>query len=192
MFLLLDEPEVYGLPPAPRARPRATWARMWRTAGAAAAGLIAGIALVVVSVSRDQRSIDRRRSADGTDDGADVGYYGQPIVKAHVWKDYDRLVLLHGRARRRIVGDRRGRRADRAADVWLATPDGPRWSGCSRARYCSSPTSAGPERFAQHAARVQADLADERRVVAARRIRRRGQRVDPVGRDGRAGEGRSR
>src|SRR5262249_41124275 len=43
-FLLLDEPEVYGLPPAPVVPPRGLpW--MWRHAGAAAAAL-AGLAAV--------------------------------------------------------------------------------------------------------------------------------------------------
>ena len=42
-FLLLDEPEVYGLPPAPVVTTR-DLPRMWRHAGVAAAGLAAGIA----------------------------------------------------------------------------------------------------------------------------------------------------
>ena len=47
MFLLLDAPEVYGLPPAPEATTRHL-AQMWRRAGCAAAGLLAGIALVII------------------------------------------------------------------------------------------------------------------------------------------------
>jgi formate dehydrogenase iron-sulfur subunit len=42
-FLLLDEPEVYGLPPDPVVTTR-DLPRMWRYAGLAAAGLVAGIA----------------------------------------------------------------------------------------------------------------------------------------------------
>jgi formate dehydrogenase iron-sulfur subunit len=42
-FLLLDEPEVYGLPPDPVVTTRALPA-MWRTAALAAAGLLAGAA----------------------------------------------------------------------------------------------------------------------------------------------------
>ena len=41
MFLLLDEPEVYGLPPDPVVTTRDLPA-MWRRAGLAAATLVAG------------------------------------------------------------------------------------------------------------------------------------------------------
>jgi formate dehydrogenase iron-sulfur subunit len=44
MFLLLDEPEVYGLPPDPRV-PTADLRVMFRRAGVAAAGMIAAAAL---------------------------------------------------------------------------------------------------------------------------------------------------
>ena len=43
-FLLLDEPEVYGLPPDPVVTTR-DLGSMWRHAGVAAAGLLAGVAL---------------------------------------------------------------------------------------------------------------------------------------------------
>ncbi|MDX6203871.1 MAG: formate dehydrogenase iron-sulfur subunit [Frankiales bacterium] len=43
-FLLLDEPEVYGLPPDPVVTTR-DLPSMWRHAGVAAAGLLAGVAL---------------------------------------------------------------------------------------------------------------------------------------------------
>ncbi|GLU48518.1 4Fe-4S dicluster domain-containing protein [Nocardiopsis ansamitocini] len=43
-FLLLDEPEVYGLPPDPVVTTR-DLASMWRHAGVAAAALLAGVAL---------------------------------------------------------------------------------------------------------------------------------------------------
>ena len=46
MFLLLDSPDVYGLPPSPRTTTR-DLARMWRTAGKASVGLVVGIALVI-------------------------------------------------------------------------------------------------------------------------------------------------
>jgi formate dehydrogenase iron-sulfur subunit len=44
VFLLLDEPEVYGLPPDPRV-PTADLPQMFRRAGLAAAGMIAAVAL---------------------------------------------------------------------------------------------------------------------------------------------------
>jgi formate dehydrogenase iron-sulfur subunit len=45
-FLLLDEPEVYGLPPSPVAPTRRA-REMWRAAAVAGAGLAAGIALAL-------------------------------------------------------------------------------------------------------------------------------------------------
>jgi len=46
-FLLLDEPEVYGLPPAP-VSPTRDLARLWRSAAVAAAGLVAAVVGAVV------------------------------------------------------------------------------------------------------------------------------------------------
>ncbi len=50
-FLLLDEPEVYGLPPDPVVTTRHL-PQMWRTAGAAAASLAAGVALAFLGGRR--------------------------------------------------------------------------------------------------------------------------------------------
>jgi formate dehydrogenase iron-sulfur subunit len=50
-FLLLDEPEVYGLPPDPVVTTR-DLPQMWRTAGAAAGALVAGVLLAFVGGSR--------------------------------------------------------------------------------------------------------------------------------------------
>ena len=47
MFLLLDEPEVYGLPPDPVVTTR-DLPQMWRRAGLAAATLLAGAVAVFV------------------------------------------------------------------------------------------------------------------------------------------------
>ena len=47
MFLLLDTPDVYGLPPKPRTTTR-DLPKMWRAAARAAAGLLVGIAVVIV------------------------------------------------------------------------------------------------------------------------------------------------
>lgn len=51
VFLLLDEPEVYGLPPDPRV-PTADLPRMWRRAGAAAAGMLAAAAISFLTGGR--------------------------------------------------------------------------------------------------------------------------------------------
>jgi formate dehydrogenase iron-sulfur subunit len=48
LFLLLDEPEVYGLPPDPRV-PTADLPRMFRQAGLAAAGMLAAAVLSFVT-----------------------------------------------------------------------------------------------------------------------------------------------
>jgi formate dehydrogenase iron-sulfur subunit len=42
-FLLLDDPEVYGLPPAPKVTTR-DLGEMWRSAGAAALAMGVGVA----------------------------------------------------------------------------------------------------------------------------------------------------
>ena len=47
VFLLLDEPEVYGLPPDPRV-PTADLPQMFKRAGLAAAGMLAGAAAAFV------------------------------------------------------------------------------------------------------------------------------------------------
>ena len=51
IFLLLDEPEVYGLPPDPRV-PTADLPRMFNRASLAAAGMIAGVVLAFLSGGR--------------------------------------------------------------------------------------------------------------------------------------------
>jgi formate dehydrogenase iron-sulfur subunit len=52
-FLLLDEPEVYGLPPDPVVTTRDI-ASMWRHAGAAAVALAAGVALAFAGAGRQR------------------------------------------------------------------------------------------------------------------------------------------
>ena len=95
-FLLLDEPEVYGLPPDPVDTTR-DLGSTWAAVGVAAAGA---------------RSRDCRRGASeaggerggGTADRpaqpapARDSYYGQPVIKEPVWTPEIPLVLLHRRA----------------------------------------------------------------------------------------------
>ena len=50
-FLLLDEPEVYGLPPDPVVTTR-DLPSMWRHAGAAAATMLAGVAVTFLGGRR--------------------------------------------------------------------------------------------------------------------------------------------
>jgi formate dehydrogenase iron-sulfur subunit len=51
LFLLLDEPEVYGLPPDPR-DPVSELPQTWRATAVAAAGLLAGVAAAVLGARR--------------------------------------------------------------------------------------------------------------------------------------------
>ena len=81
-FLLLDEPEVYGLPPDPVVTTR-DLGSIWKHVGAAAAALAAvGVAVV---------------PGDGADEGATAmvpepefeSYYGRQIIKTPTWKTPD-------------------------------------------------------------------------------------------------------
>ncbi len=100
-FLLLDEPEVYGLPPDPVVTTSHLPA-MWATAFAAGAALVAGVAAAFLGgseMSPDPRTgVEPLGSHDGkpakttSADGSitEVGtrmesYYGRPIIKEPVW-----------------------------------------------------------------------------------------------------------
>jgi formate dehydrogenase iron-sulfur subunit len=61
-FLLLDEPEVYGLPPDPVVTTR-DLPSMWRGAGLAAASLLAGIAMSFVGGKSPAPAANRRKAA---------------------------------------------------------------------------------------------------------------------------------
>ena len=54
-FLLLDDPEVYGLPPAP-VTPTRNLAATWRSAGMAAVAVVVGVAGAVLGAGRGGRS----------------------------------------------------------------------------------------------------------------------------------------
>lgn len=60
VFLLLDEPEVYGLPPDPRV-PTADLPQMFKRAGLAAAGMVAAAALSFVKSSLARSTVRGRR-----------------------------------------------------------------------------------------------------------------------------------
>ena len=93
-FLLLDEPEVYGLPPDPVA-PSKHLPRLWRTTAIAATAMFAGLALVIRGGRVSGESI--------TEVGTEMeSYYGRPIIKEPTWKAGDPGVPLHRRRRRRL------------------------------------------------------------------------------------------
>ena len=77
-FLLLDEPEVYGLPPDP-VDPTDHLPGLWRTTAFAAVAIFAGIAAAFVG-GPDDRPV---RHLAGTHMDS---YYGRPILKEPVWK----------------------------------------------------------------------------------------------------------
>ena len=141
-FLLLDEPEVYGLPPDPVVTTR-DLGSIWRHVGAAAA-------------TRGRR---RRRSFVGTapmrerdGDGARAGVRRPTTAgrssRRPTWKTPDvPLYLFLGGAGRRLGGARRGRRADRTARPASGSRGSPPPAERRSARSPWSTTWAGPERF---------------------------------------------
>ena len=192
-FLLLDEPEVYGLPPGPVVTTRDLPA-MWKHAGAAAlpcsaawprpSPLPAGVAPRRRSRG-DARTAQRRPQAHGLEQGGRRAGAGGasnswcrvrssarttdgPILKAPSWAAPDIAgLLLPRRARGRRLGARRGRPADGRPRHW------PRAMKLSSLRRVSLSTAAlvhdlgRPSALRQHAAGLQADLAHERRLLAA-------------------------
>ena len=169
-FLLLDQPEVYGLPPDPVVTTR-DLPRMWRHAGLAAAGLAAAVAGRVpgrAGVSAPPER-GRRRAAAGAG-GRDqlllrpAGGEGVGVGPGHPHLPVPR------RARGSVIGARRRRPALRSPGA------GPRGEGRRgrrdqpvAGRAGARPRPPGPVR--QHAARAQGDVADERRHLDRVRLR---------------------
>ena len=138
-FLLLDEPEVYGLPPDPvvdDARPGRDLERRRARRGRALAA----------SRSRLRRRVAVSATERGTRD-AD-SYYGRPVLKEPVWTAGDPLVLLHRRARR--APRPRSPLAPRLARQRDAGPAGAvrrRWRRSPSARSLLISDLGRPERF---------------------------------------------
>ena len=84
-FLLLDDPEVYGLPPDP-VDTRRDLGSIWAAAGAAAAALGLGLAAAVFG-GGDERSREAGRlERQPTWDERPVrSYHGQPVLKEPIW-----------------------------------------------------------------------------------------------------------
>ena len=102
-----------------------------------------------------------------------TSYYGKPVLNAPVWESpRHRRLPVPRRPGRRLVAARRGAELTgrpalaRAAKAGAAGAIG---AVAGRARPRPRPAGAVP----QHAAGVQADLADERRLLAAGRLRAR-------------------
>ena len=166
-FLLLDEPEVYGLPPDPVGADQAPAA--------------------AVADDRARRGGDGRRSGGDVPRWARVtesqSYYGRPILKEPTWTPEVPVYLftggiaggcavLHGFARLTRNDDlaRATLRVGAAMEIVVADPPDLR----PRA------ARAVPE----HAAGVQGHLADERRQLGPRRLgrhRRRAAALEAIG-----------
>ena len=109
-FLLLDEPEVYGLPPDPVATTRdlpGIWKSTARRGGALGAG-VAGRLRGPAAMSPAQRA-----RAPMVPRAKPRSYYGRPVIKAPVWKPEIPWYLFLGGLTGRVGDARLGRRRDR-------------------------------------------------------------------------------
>ena len=186
-FLLLDEPEVYGLPPDPVVTTK-DLPRMFNRAGLAATFMLAGAAasflqeepMTQVHGGSPSRQRGSRRGGDRimVPEADFSSYYGRPIVKPAPWENDIAYYLFTGGVAAGSAAARRRRRPHRPARpaagraVRLARRTGPEHR-LPRAR----PRQAEP--LPQHAARRQADLADVGRHLdpqPARALRRRSRR----------------
>ena len=157
-FLLLDEPEVYGLPPDPvvdDARPRRDVAR-----GGAARRARRCVAAAMrgrrgARAAGDEPSPLLLRPADHQGAGVDAGDPARTSSSA-AWPAPPRRLALLRRAARRTT-------RSRGARGWSRSPA----SAVEPAAADLRPRAA--RALPQHAARVQGHLADERRLVGPRR-----------------------
>ena len=158
-FLLLDEPEVYGLPPDPVA-PSKHLPQLWRTTALAAAAMFVGLAATFLGGRRVTES---------------QSYYGRPILKEPTWTPEVPAYLFTGG----IAGGCAVLHGFARADAERR----PRPGGASRRR-CDGDRVADPpdlrpraaRAVPEHAAGLQGHLADERRQLDPRRLRRHRQR----------------
>ena len=147
MFLLLDEPEVYGLPPDPVVTTR-DLPHMWRNAGLAALTFVAG---AVASF------LGRRRMT-----GPDGGRRTRDAVR---------------RRRAVVAGPRRGGAAEWCDAAGASTAPWPRWRRRARRSRCDvhvvlRPTGAEGSAVAGGHPGVPVPRWVGRRLIAARRRRR--------------------
>jgi len=109
-FLLLDEPEVYGLPPAPVVTTRDLPA-MWKKAATAAAMLLVGIGAAFAGGTPMRGGADEtRRAVDGAAGRLPVVLRPTDPQAADMGSPRHRRLPLPRRPGRRVV-DSRGRRA---------------------------------------------------------------------------------
>ena len=158
-FLLLDEPEVYGLPPDPVVDAPATWARCG--APRRAAGARSWRAYRWARASRaggDERRRLLLRAADPQGSRCGRGR-SRSTSSSAAWRAPSAPLAA--------VAELRGDEA-LARRAWLVALGGVAVEPAAADRRPRAPGA-----LPQHAARVQADLADERRLVDPRRRARR-------------------
>ena len=181
-FLLLDEPEVYGMPPDPIVTTR-DLPEMWRNAALTAVGLGAAVVGGVLGRSQmtdanpaempERSRLDRdavtprgrksRRRGRGEElqvpEAEFRSYYGRPIIKAPVWKNPDvPLYLFLGGLAATSSGLGALGGGHRPADP--ATHRAPRRGRRGGRRHrVPRPRPAPPVALPAHAAGVQADVA---------------------------------
>ena len=171
-FLLLDEPEVYGLPPDPVVTTR-DLGSIWSTSAPPRAHWPPSAS---------------RRSWGGADEGAQPmvpepefeSYYGRQILKTPDLEDPRRPALpVPGRHGRRLGAARRGRGADRTVRRWSGSPGAAAAGRRGRHRRSWSTTSGAPSGSSTCCAcssrprRCRSARSSSRRSRAARRQRPR-------------------
>ena len=180
-FLLLDEPEVYGLPPDPVVTTRDLPAHVDATSALAAGGA-AGRRSGRVRAGADveQRGRTSRSAArDGATPPASHARRTRLLLRqadhqaAGVGGARHRRLPVRRRAGRGVLGRRRRRRPDRPRDTWRAAAKLRASAAIGVSLVGARPRPRSPGALPEHAARVQADLADEHRRVDPRRLRRR-------------------
>ena len=169
-FLLLDEPDVYGLPPDPVV-PTRTGARhvgprrpRQRRAG-----------------GRHCRRRDTGAAMSTWSSGSpEPGYYGAPIVKPAPWKNEIAGYFFTGGLAGALVGPGDGRSCARASRTLPATPATGRWPASLPSPVLLDRRSRSSRPVRQHAPGREADVADERGELAADRLRHRRRRAAAV------------
>ena len=159
-FLLLDDPEVYGLPPDPVVTTKHL-GEMWRTWRRRRGARASASSAPSSEADRDATRRHEMRS-----------YYGRPVIKEPTWTWEIPSYFFTGGVSRRVVGalalgEALRQRAARAHGAVHRRGRRRRLAAAARRR----PRPAGA--LPPHAARLQGDLADERRRVDPARERRR-------------------
>ena len=136
---------------------------------------------------RASAAVARRRADEPAADGRQPrSYYGRPVIKQPLWTPEIPVLLLLRRPRRRLGRARAGWPSCAATTCSPAAPGPAALAGVGVSPALLISDLGRPGALPQHAARVQGDLADERRLVDPGGERH----VDGAGRRQRAGRPR--